>query len=73
MSSKKLFLIGANSDLGSAIAKVSSKLSDIKVYGISRNSLGGGYEKILVVNDYETSEMEIKEFVKDNNISDIII
>lgn len=73
MSSKKLCLIGANSDLGSAIAKVSSKLSDIKVYGISRNSLGGGYEKILVVNDYETSEMEIKEFVKDNNISDIII
>ena len=73
MSNKKLCLIGASSDLGLAIAKTATELAGIEVYGISRKDVKENYKKTLIIPDYETSDKEIKEFVKENNISDIIL
>ena len=73
MSNKKLCLIGASSDLGLAIAKTATELTGMEVYGISRKDVKENYKKTLTILDYETSDKEIGEFVKENNISDVIL
>lgn len=75
MSSKKVCLIGANSDLGREIAKLCNEIDGLYVYGVSRSKeeINSPYESMLSISSYETSKKEITNFIQENKISDIIL
>ena len=75
MSSKKICLIGASSDLGMKIAKLCNEIDGLYVYGVSRSKekISSLYENMLSISSYETSKQEITNFIQENKISDIIL
>ena len=75
MSSKNICLIGASSDLGIEIAKLCKEIDGLYVYGVSQSNaeIDGLYESVLSISSYDTRKQEITAFVRENEISDIIL
>ena len=75
MSSKNICLIGASSDLGIEIAKLCKEIDGLYVYGVSQSNaeIDVLYERVLSISSYDTRKQEITAFVRENEISDIIL
>ena len=75
MDKKKICLIGANSDLGVAVAKICESRNMYQVCGVSRQESRNKslYEEILIVSDYESDKEMISDFVAKHNVTDIIL